>query len=398
MSPTALPIVALAKDLRRAIRAGHPWLYDRALVPGAPALEPGELALLSYRKERVAWGFADPRGAIAFRVLGLGDRPPEAKWIEARARRAASCRMGNPRLAETNAFRVIHGENDFMPGLVVDLYADTAVMLFDGVAAAAFWLARVAAVVDGLRSSGLPMARVWTRTPRGQSRATDGPLVGDEPPQVIEIFEFDARFEVDVRRGQKTGLFLDQRDNRRLVGRMASAARVLNLFSYTGGFSVHAALGGARQVTSVDIAEPATAAAIRNFARNELADGNHRFLSEDAFAFLEGANRRGDRYDLVIVDPPSFAPNERSKARGLRSYRRLNRLALAVVQPGGTLISASCSSHVTTADLLAVLGWAERESGRRIRVLDIRGAASDHPVLPGFPEGRYLDLLVVYVE
>jgi 23S rRNA (cytosine1962-C5)-methyltransferase len=173
---------------------------------------------------------------------------------------------------------------------------------------------------------------------------------------------------------------------------------VLNLFSYTGGFSVQAALGGARRVTSVDVSRPAIEGARRNFAHNGLEPEAHGFVAENAFDYLNAVHERGERFDLVIVDPPSFAPNERTKPRALKAYTTLNRLALRVVEPGGWLISASCSSHVTVPDMMSILGAAGELSGRRTRVLQVRGAGSDHPVLPAFPEGQYLKVLLLWVE
>jgi 23S rRNA (cytosine1962-C5)-methyltransferase len=192
-----------------------------------------------------------------------------------------------------------------------------------------------------------------------------------------------------VRAGQKTGFFLDQRENRRLIRRHAAGATVLNVFSYTGGFSLHALLGGAARVTSVDLAAPAMRGLERNLVLSELAGAAHEAVVADAFELLARAATQGRRWDLVIVDPPSFAPSERARPAALAAYRKLAAAALAVVEPGGRFALASCSSHVTEADLLeAAAGLAA------LRVRAITGAASDHPVLPAFPEGRYLKFLL----
>lgn len=401
-SMESLPVVTLAKDLRQAIRAGHPWLYDGALARKQPRLRPGQRVQVAHAGEIVAVGFADPGAPISVRVL---TRDPEEHtdeaWAASRAHQAARCRAADPLLAGTNGFRVIHGENDYMPGLVVDLYGDTAVVVFDGAAAAVFWEPLMDAVAAGLSRAGLAIARYWRRPIKGAEAGPEAAgkvLRGDEPPDVILIDEHGARFEVDVRQGQKTGFFLDQRPNRRLVHDMAAGAEVLNLFSYTGGFSVHAALGGARRVTSVDLSRPAIDSARRNFAHNGLRPEDHRFLAENAFDYLHGLHTRDERFDLVIVDPPSFAPSERSKPRALKAYTTLNRLALRVVEPGGWLVSASCSSHITVADMLSILAAAGPPSGRRTRILQVRGAGSDHPILPAFPEGQYLKVVLLWVE
>ncbi|HWN71547.1 MAG TPA: class I SAM-dependent rRNA methyltransferase [Haliangium sp.] len=399
------PVVVLAKDLRQRIQEGHPWLYDRALARLPPDLAPGALVRVAHGSQPVAVGFADPGSPIAVRVLSFdpGD-PLDHAWAAARAEQAARCRLADPRLAGLDALRIVHGENDAMPGLVIDVYRDTGVVVFDGAASAAFWLPRMDAVWHGLTSAGLALARLWARPVRATQdadaagdRRVGRLLRGDEPPAQILIDEGGARFEVDVRAGQKTGFFLDQRHNRQLVRELAAGAEVLNLFAYTGGFSVHAALGGARRVTSVDIARPAIEAAQRNFGHSGLRAADHVFAVEDAFAYLERAGARGERFDIVIVDPPSFAPSERARPRALRAYGKLDRLALDVVAPGGWLVSASCSSHVTGADMTAVLATAAAGAGRRVRVVDVRGADRDHPVLPAFPEGSYLQALFAWV-
>ena len=381
--------LSLTKDVRRAIRAGHPWIYDRAL--SAPArLEPGELVQVSDRDGPLAIGYADPASPIRVRVLARAPRDRlEPGWEAARAGRAGALRRADPRLAATDALRLVHGEGDLMPGLVIDLYADTAVVVFDGGAAAAFWTPRVPAVMEGLASAGFAPARVWNRRRRGGGR----PLAGSPPPDAIPIDEAGARFEVDVHRGQKTGLFLDQRDNRLHLRGLAAGAEVLNLFGYTGGFSIQAALGGARRVVTVDQARPAIEAAARNLAASGLDPARHELVCADAFAWLEQAAAAGRRFDIVVCDPPSFAPRAEALDPARAAYRRLNRLALGVVAPGGLLLSASCSSHFTREHLREALAGAALDAGRELLVVTERGPASDHPVLPAFPEGDYLKLL-----
>nr|MBA3539089.1 class I SAM-dependent rRNA methyltransferase [Deltaproteobacteria bacterium] len=235
---------------------------------------------------------------------------------------------------------------------------------------------------------GATIAHAWVRGERGRNRAEGVALRGD-PPAEITISEDDARFGVDVRAGQKTGFFLDQRDNRRAIRRHAAGLEVLNLYCYTGGFSIHAALGGAARVTSVDLAAPAIAALTQNLARSGLDASGHELVCVDAFDFLARAAERGRRWDLVIVDPPSFAPNEKARQSALGAYRRLARAGLDVTAPGGRFALASCSSHVTEADLIELLALV----GPEIRIRAISGAASDHPLLAAFPEGRYLKFL-----
>jgi 23S rRNA (cytosine1962-C5)-methyltransferase len=373
----------VTKPLRDRIGAGHPWVYDRAL--GAPGnVAAGDLVTLVDERGPLATALADPASPLRARVL---DRDPEAacddRWAAGRAESAAARRARDPLLAGCTGRRVVHGEADALPGLVIDVYATTAVVVFDGPAATAFWRARLTAVLAGLERGGVAIEHVWVRGERGQRTAGEA-LRGDPPGEII-IAEDEARFAVDVRAGQKTGFFLDQRDNRRTIRRHAAGASVLNLFCYTGGFSLHAALGGASRVTSVDIAAPAIAGVNRNCELSGLPA--HETIIGDCFDVLARARQHQRRWELVIVDPPSFAPSERAKPAALKAYQRLVTAALEVVDPRGRFALASCSSHVTEADLLGIVPGD-------LRLRHTAGAASDHPVLPAFPEGRYLKFLL----
>lgn len=357
----------LVKPLRDAIERGHPWVFDRACARlDAPA---GEVVEIVDDAGAIAIAYYDPTSPIRARIL-VGD--PIANVAAAAARRAR-----DPMLAGCTGRRLVHGEGDACPGLVVDAYEDTAVIVFDGPAASAFWRPKLDDVLEALRRSG-DIAHAWLRGERG--KRAQGEVITGAPPDELVMTEDEARFVVDVRSGQKTGFFLDQRENRRIIRRHAAGQRVLNLYCYTGGFSLHAALGGAAQVTSVDIAAPAIADLQRNVELTGLAP--QEAIAEDAFAFLARAQQRRRTWDLVICDPPSFAPSEKAKGAALAAYRRLAAAALSVTEPGGRLAVASCSSHVTEADLLA--------SCPPLRVRALTGAASDHPVLAAFPEGRYL--------
>jgi 23S rRNA (cytosine1962-C5)-methyltransferase len=377
----------LTKDLRRSLALGHPWIYDRALAPARVA--PGELVEVSDRRGGVGVGFADPGSPIRVRLLSPDPGcEPDDEWAATRAGAAAALRRADPSLADTDAVRLIHGEGDRMPGLVIDLYATTAVAVCDGAAAEAFWSPRLQSVIGGL--SGYRIDRVWQRTRRGNARAA----LGDPPPERVAVHESGARFEVDVRQGQKTGLFLDQRANRLHLRGLARDREVLNLFGYTGGFSIHADLGGARRVVTVDQARPAIEAAARNIAASGLDPSRHQLVAEDAFAWLERSSRR---FEIVVCDPPSFAPREGARDAARAAYRRLNALALGAVAPGGLLLTASCSSHMTRDDLREAIAGAALDAGRPVLIRGIRGAASDHPVTPAFPEGDYLKLFDLYV-
>jgi 23S rRNA (cytosine1962-C5)-methyltransferase len=379
----------LTKPLRARIRAGHPWVYDRALAGLPRDIAAGDIATIADAEGDVALVFVDPDSPIRARVVAPPGTALDAPWASGRAEAAAARRARDPLLAGCTGRRLVHGEADACPGLVVDLYDTTAVVVFDGPAAAAFWRPRLPDVLAGLERGGAVIAHAWLRGERRRTSASAGEAVRGDPPAELVITEDEARFAVDVRGGQKTGFFLDQRDNRRTICRHAAAQTVLNLFAYTGGFSLHAALGGATRVTSVDIAPPAIAQLEHNLALSGLAADAHERVAVDAFDFLVRAAKQHRRWDLVIADPPSFAPSERTRPAALAAYRKLAAAALAVTSPGGRFALASCSSHVTEADLL--------DQVTDLAPLQLRisaGAASDHPVLPAFPEGRYLKFLL----
>jgi 23S rRNA (cytosine1962-C5)-methyltransferase len=405
----ALPRVVLRKRLGRAIRGGHPWIYRDALA-SPPHLADGALVLVAGADGRpLARGFWDAASPIAVRVLGPSE-PEDGAEIDRRLAAALARRLGAQPPAQhpvidrrqTDAFRWIHGEADALPGIHVDVYGPALSIRYDGAGARAFYRD----LPDRLRAAagpaGLAVAAIFERRPRGGRQEQEGddagqarPVWGALPDGELEVHENGLAFGADLRRGQKGGLFLDQRDNRARVRALARERRVLNLFGYTGAFSVYAAAGGARSTTTVDVAAPAIAAARRNFTRNGLPLDGARFAAEDAFAFLTRTAAAGEQFDLVISDPPSFASSRRALETGLGAYRRLHRLCAAVTAPGGVLCAASCSSHVGRAAFVATVRQGAREAGRRADVRDVHGAGADHPVVPAFPEGDYLKFAVV---
>lgn len=371
-----LPTVRLKKDLARSIRRGHPWVYRDALA-GTPRHASGALVEVLGKDGRyLATGFWDAESPIALRVVSL---ERSFDWPETVAERLAAAlerRLSKLDRGTTNTFRWVHGEADRLPGVHIDVYADVATVRFDGAGARAAY----GKLAERLTATPhLPIRSVVDRERRGGGRE-------------LEVVENGVRFVVDLAHGQKGGLFLDQRENRAEVGARARGLRVLNLFGYTGGFSLYAAKGGAARTDTVDVARPAIATARRNFELNGLAvDAAHAgFHAVDAFEFLEGAKRRGERFGLVISDPPAFAKNRAGLTAALGAYRRLHALAASVVEPGGIFCAASCSSQVDRKTFLASVDAGTRAAGRRFELEELRGAGFDHPVLPAFPEGEYL--------
>jgi 23S rRNA (cytosine1962-C5)-methyltransferase len=387
------PLLSLRRRAVDPIRRGHPWVWREAVerLEGAPKTG-DEVRIADPDGQTLGRGLYEADAPIAARVHAAGDVPLDGPYLERRLVQAFDRRRALLADTGTTAFRLLHGEGDRVPGFVVDRYGDVAILRTDGEAARvrASWMARALAPLAGEHG----IRTLVHRTPsRGQAPELAA-LFGPEPPDTIVVREHGVPMHVDLARGQKTGAFLDQRENRRRVGAMARSARVLNLFSYAGGFSLHAALGGASRVTSVDVASGAHASAQASFRAAGVDAGAHEFVTADAFAFLEDAAKRGKKWDLVVSDPPSFAPNERALPKAMAAYRRLHRLCAAVLAQGGTLCAASCSSHVGPEDFLLTLDDASL--GRAdLSVVDVFGPPEDHPVLAAFPEGRYLKFVVL---
>jgi 23S rRNA (cytosine1962-C5)-methyltransferase len=368
--------LVLKKDLSRTLRQGHPWVFREALSHH-PGIVPGQIVAVADKQGReVAFGFWDASGPIAVRVLDLIPVDDPAALVRRRLQTALAMRRARLDLTKTNAFRWVHGEADRLPGIHVDLYADVASVRYDGEGSRAFY----AGLPDLLSNctADFPVRKVIDREARAQH--------GEE----LEIVENGVRFIVDLGRGQKGGLFLDQRDSRLAIAGRARKKSVLNLFGYTGGFSIHAACAGATRTDTVDIAKPAMTAARRNFECNGLDLANAGLHASDAFDFLEKAIGQQETWDIVISDPPSFAPSKDSVAAARRSYLRLHRLAAQVVKPGGLLLAASCSSHLARDEFLTLVKTGVHQAGRRFMLESYSGAGLDHPTLPVFPEGDYL--------
>jgi 23S rRNA (cytosine1962-C5)-methyltransferase len=380
--------VRVTPDAVRQVRGGHPWVFDGSVRSTRPGGEPGDLAVVfDDRRRFVAIGLYDPASPIRIRVLHHGEPTAidDGFWRD-RLGTAFAHRASLASDRRTNAYRLVHGENDGIPGLVVDRYDATLVVK----AYTAAWLPHLRAVVGALLELLAP-ERVVLRLGRAARR--DAPafdrvaVVGDLPTAPVPFREAGLSFEADVVAGQKTGHFLDQRDNRIRVGALSAGRRVLDVFSCTGGFSAHAAAGGGTAVLSVDQSAPALAAARRNVARNA-PDVVHDVEVGDAFDVMASLARRGRRFDLVVVDPPSFASRRSQVPAAVGADRRLTTLAVTLLEPGGTLVQASCSSRVDAGDFHATVERAARAAGRPLRVTARTGHPLDHPVR--FAEGAYL--------
>lgn len=384
---------------QRALASGHPWLFDQSITSQSGEGRPGDLAVIfDDRRRFLAIGLYDPASPLRVRILQHGAPAPiDRAWLAGRLA-AAAARRSSLAAGDTTGYRLVHGENDGLPGLVIDRYESTLVLKLYTLAWIP-WLERLLEVVAALapwQAIVLRLTRAVAARPDFLYGLADGAvLAGDLPNGPVLFSENGLRFEADVVRGQKTGFFLDQRDNRARVETLAAGRRTLNVFAYTGGFSVYAARGRAPEVVSVDLSAPALAAAEHNFDLNRrlpaIAAARHRLLAGDAFVVLHGLRQQGRRFDLVIVDPPAFAKAAGEVTAALHAYRRLTKLALGVAEPGAVMVLASCSSRVPAPAFFDAVHTAAAEAGRPLREIERTGHALDHPI--AFPEGAYLKCL-----
>ncbi len=386
----------LARDLTRSIKRGHPWVFADALR-GQPDASPGAHAVLLNNKKgrEIARGFYDPNSPLAFRVCTL--HPSELlndTWAIKRVERAISLRQLLFSDRQTTGFRLFNGEGDGLPGLICDVYGDTAVLQLDGPGPNGFWSAQ--GVADWI-ADGLHLQCVYLK---GQTRRGDRSrvLVGNSPTESVAFLENGIRFTADITRGQKTGFFLDQRDNRQQIKTMATGRRVLNLFGYTGGFSIYAGLGNADHVTTVDVVAPALQVAQHHWQLNGLPLKNHTTVKANAVEFLEKVAQENKTWDLVIVDPPSFAPSKGAVKKAVTAYQNLIAAAASATTSDGLLAAASCSSHIDMPAFLDICETAISKARRRATLLRVNGQPPDHPTPLPFSEFRYLKFVLMRVE
>lgn len=388
----------LRKDLARHLRAGHPWVFRKAVERAPNRLPAGAIVDVTEDGRFVARGYYDPHSAISVRILtrDAAEAIDAAFW---RRRVARALALRRELLQGTTGYRMVHGESDGLPGVVADRYDRFAVLKLYS----AGLTPHRPAIVEALRAEAEGLAGVYGRDeiPRDDDEEEGGApqgrvLWGAEPPERIAVDEGGMTILVDVRKGQKTGHFLDQRENRRMVRTLARGRpEALNLFSYTGGFSVAAALGGSTHVVSVDVDRDAIALARENFAANGLDPADHAFAAQDVFDVLGRYRKEGRRFDLVVCDPPAFAKSQRAVESALAGYASLNRSALQVVAPGGLLVTASCSARVSADMFFDAVKEAAFKTRIDVQVVAETRQPPDHPVSPQFKEGRYLKCLVL---
>ena len=373
----------------------HPWVFSGAIAQADDDLKDGDLVrVLTNHGDFIAVGHFQ-MGSIAVRILSFRDVDIDADFWASRLASALKVRQSigiadNPK---NNTYRLVHGEGDNLPGLIIDVYDRTAVMQAHSIG---MHLQRKQIAEQLVKVMGSRIDNVYykseTTLPFMDDRENGFVYGGSEDNVALEN---GLKFYVDWLRGQKTGFFVDQRDNRSLLERYSAGKSVLNMFCYTGGFSVYAMRGGAKLVHSVDSSAKAIELTNRNIAINFEGDNRHEAFCEDAFKYLEQA---GNNYDLIILDPPAFAKHRGALHNALKGYTRLNNKAFQKIQPGGILFTFSCSQVVTKDHFRNAVFTAAAQAGRKVRILHQLHQPADHPINIYHPEGEYLKGLVLYVE
>ena len=391
------PIVGLKPGAHRRLRAGHPWVYSNEvdMTAAAKALEPGSVVrLASHGGHALGVAMFNPSSLISARLF---DRNPDAaidrRFFALRLARAVALRQ---RLIGVPFYRLAHAEADGLPGVVIDRFGEVAVLQVNS-AGMERLLPTLLAALDEVLSPAVVLLRNDSPARAHEGLPDYVRFARGDIGEPVELAENGVRFLADLREGQKTGWFFDQRDNRAAVARLAAGARVLDLYSYAGGFAVQAAAAGAAEVLAIDRSAAALDLAARSAALNGVQD-RCTFRRAEAFYELDGLAAAGERYDIVVADPPAFVRSRKDVGQGTRAYRKLTRLAARLVRPGGFLFVASCSHHVEPVLFAEQVRRGLSDAGREGRILASTGAAPDHPVHPALPESAYLKTQLLQVD
>ncbi len=392
-----LPTVRLQPQRHKRARTGYPWIFSNEIQMdnAAKALARGALVqLAASHGEPLGTAFFNPHTLIAARIL---ERDPSRAVDEAWcADRIAAALALRERLHPGGYYRLVHAEADGLPGLVIDRYGDTLVVQRNAAGIETLW-PQLSAAIDRVLSPSAIVLRDDTPARALEGLADTVSTVRGSVDGPIRIAENDAAFFADVAGGQKTGWFYDQRDNRRAVASVAAGARVLDLYTYAGGFGVLAARNGATQVTLVDRSDGALDLARQAAEANGVA-AKCRYEKAEAFAFLERLAGAGERFDVVVADPPAFAKSRKDVPTALKGYRKLARMSAGLVAPRGFLFAASCSHNVTAESFLEEVARGVHDAGRSARIVRVAGAAGDHPLHPHLPESAYLKALLMALD
>jgi 23S rRNA (cytosine1962-C5)-methyltransferase len=390
----AYPRLILKKGKERPLLRGHPWIFSGAVAKIAGEVSPGEVGEV-YSKEGqfLGLGHINPHSQIILRLLTQQKEELGENFFGERISRAAVLRR-NWLNRKTNAYRVVNGEGDYLPGLIVDRYGDVLVvqLLTAGVERLKELLTNLLAK-EFRPQSIFERSDAATRNEEGLPESR-GLLYGKEIPEFIEIEEYGCRFKANVKKGQKTGFYLDQRENRFSLRRFSEGKKILDCFCYTGAFSIHGGSGGAKEITLIDSSEEALAVAEGHFALNQLGGIPHEFVRGDVFEVLRGLE---STYDIVILDPPPFAKKKGHLPGASRGYKDLNLWAFRLLNQDGLLLTFSCSHHMNWDLFQKIVFSAALDSGRRVQLIGRMGHPYDHPINLCHPEGEYLKGLICRV-
>lgn len=392
-----LPEVRLKRGKEESLDRFHPWVFSGAIDTVDDSVEEGDTVSVYSSDGRLIGVGHFQIGSIAVRILDFSDRLIDKTFFAERLSSALRMRRALGLIRpDNNAWRLVHGEGDFLPGLVIDIYDSTAVVQAHspGMHFCRNIIALALTELNDINISSVYYKSETTLPYKAQLDSQNGYLIGDNASPLA--IENGLSFHIDWLKGQKTGFFIDQRDNRALLEHYSSGRNVLNMFCYTGGFSVYAMRGDARKVVSVDSSAKAIALTEANVNINFPEDGRHMAFAEDAFKFLD--NIQKDEYDLIVLDPPAFAKHRSALKNALRGYQRLNARAFEKIAPGGILFTFSCSQAVSKEQFRLAVFSAAAQTGRKVRILHQLTQPADHPISIYHPEGEYLKGLILYVE
>ena len=384
--------VTLRKTRETRVRGGHPWIYASEIEKVEGAFDNGDIVdVADFRGKFIGKGFYNPQSQISLRILTRNDEPCDRDFFARRIQEAWDYRR---LLCDPMSCRLIYSESDFLPGLVVDKFADVLVLQ-----SLSLGIERIKDMICDLLMEIIQPVGIWERSDvpvrrlEGMEQTTG--LLRGEVPDEVDMVENGIHFLVDVKHGQKTGFFLDQKQNRAALAPLCRDARVLDCFCHNGSFSLHAAKYGASSVLGVDISEEALEVARRNAALNGFE--NVTFEAHNCFDLLHELTDAGEKFDLVILDPPAFTKNKAAVPSAIRGYKEINLRGLKLVRPGGFLVTCSCSQHVLPEMFQDVINQAAREAKKRIRLVEYRTQGYDHPILPQSVETKYLKTMIIQV-
>ena len=383
--------VMLRKTRETRVRGGHPWIYQSEVERVDGDFTNGDIVdVLDFRGKFIGRGFYNPQSQICLRILTRNDEPCDRDFFARRIRDAWNYRK---LLCDPDSCRLIYSESDFLPGLVVDKFSDVLALQSLSMGIERVKPMIVELLMDVVQPRGIyERSDVPVRRLEGLEQTTG--LLAGEVPDIVEMRENGILFRVDVKNGQKTGFFLDQKENRAAIAPLCPNARVLDCFCHNGSFSLHAAKYGAASALGVDISEEALDVARENAQLNGL---NVTFEAHNCFDHLRELTEASEQFDLVILDPPAFTKNKASLPAAIRGYKEINLRGLKLVRPGGFLVTCSCSQHMLTEAFQDVVNQAARDAKKRIRLVEYRTQGKDHPILPQSIETKYLKCMILQV-